>query len=110
MLLKERQWQTDQHIYKLENDRVAARPGGEGARRLAAHADILAHQHFAFCNATGSAFAQNKVLAEANRQVESAAAHKLQVEWLVSDKEAVTQLTALFKNKGINIKVTHLLE
>jgi hypothetical protein len=53
------------------------------------------------------AFARQSVLKEATRQAEAASAHGLQVQWLVSDKEAATQLTNLFKKEGVNIKVTH---
>ena len=53
------------------------------------------------------AFAQQSVLKEATRQVEAASAHGLQVEWLVSDSEAASQLVTLFEKEGVNIKVTY---
>jgi RHS repeat-associated protein len=56
------------------------------------------------------AFAQELVMKTARRQIEAASPHGLQVEWLAADEEATAQLTALFKEKGINIKVTHLPE
>lgn len=51
-------------------------------------------------------FAKDKVLKEAQRQVSSAGNAKYNVEWLVSDKEAVSQLTKLFKEQKMDIKVT----
>lgn len=51
-------------------------------------------------------FAKDKVLKEAQRQVSSAGNAKYNVEWLVSDKEVVSQLTKLFKEQRIDIKVT----
>jgi hypothetical protein len=54
------------------------------------------------------AFAQQSVLNEATRQLEAASANGLQVQWLVSDEQAVTQLQTLFENNSVNITVTHL--
>lgn len=55
-------------------------------------------------------FLRAKVLAEAQRQVEAAKYNNLKVEWLISDKEAVNQLTRFFKENGVDIKVTHFPE
>jgi hypothetical protein len=51
-------------------------------------------------------FAQSKVLAEAARQIEAAQAAGLQVEWLVSDQRAASQLSRLFADKNTSIKIT----
>ncbi|HEY2518183.1 MAG TPA: DUF4157 domain-containing protein [Polyangiaceae bacterium] len=55
-------------------------------------------------------FAQSKILGEATRQVEAAAAVGLRVEWKVSDPIAVTNLRSLFSKEGVKILVTHLAE
>ncbi|KPV60164.1 hypothetical protein QJ48_07235 [Paenibacillus sp. A3] len=55
-------------------------------------------------------FAKNKVVQEALRQQESAIAAGDKVEWLVSDKKAVEQLTNLFKSKNIDIDVKYFPE
>lgn len=55
-------------------------------------------------------FAKIKVLKEAERQIAAADMAKYKVEWLVSDKKAVEQLTILFKEKNIDIKVTYYPE
>ncbi|MEK3725450.1 hypothetical protein [Paenibacillus sp. FSL H8-0034] len=55
-------------------------------------------------------FAKDKVLQEALRQQESALAAGYKVEWLVSDAEAVKQLTNLFKTKNIDIIVKYFPE
>ncbi|MEQ7054712.1 hypothetical protein ABN764_29185, partial [Paenibacillaceae sp. P-4] len=55
-------------------------------------------------------FAKNKVVQEALRQQESAFAPGYKVEWLVSDKKAVEQLTNLFKSKKIDIAVKYYPE
>jgi len=56
------------------------------------------------------AFAKNKVIAEAQRQVAAGKKAGLPVEWLVSDQKAVTQLDKLFKSEGIPISVKHFPE
>jgi hypothetical protein len=55
-------------------------------------------------------FLRKKILDEATRQVEGAKFNGLKVEWLVSDKETVTQLTKFFKEKGVDILVKYLPE
>ncbi|MNO79517.1 hypothetical protein D3C76_706870 [compost metagenome] len=55
-------------------------------------------------------FAKDKVVQEALRQQESALAAGYKVEWLVSDAEAVKQLTNLFKSKNIDIIVKYFPE
>ena len=50
-------------------------------------------------------FATDKVLEEAGRQVAAADKAGLQVEWLVSEAKAETQLRNLFQSKGIKIVV-----
>ena len=52
-------------------------------------------------------FARRAVLIEAGRQVEAASASGLRVEWLVSDREAVSQLRNLFETERVNISVNH---
>ena len=56
------------------------------------------------------AFLQQNILAEATRQVEAASFNGLNVEWLVSNERAATQLGALFSSQEtpIPIKVTYL--
>ena len=49
--------------------------------------------------------AQNRVLEQANRQIETANAVGYRVEWLVSDEKAVEQISRLFKENNINISV-----
>ena len=55
-------------------------------------------------------FARNKVLQEAQRQVDSATLAGYKVEWLVSDKSAVKQLENLFKNNNMDIKIKYYPE
>jgi hypothetical protein len=55
-------------------------------------------------------FAREKVLIEARRQVEAASPHGLNIEWLVNDERAITQLRNLFKEKSININVVPFAE
>jgi hypothetical protein len=55
-------------------------------------------------------FAENRVLFEAERQVEAAMNAGYTVEWLVSDPKAVIQLTELFQEYNINIVVTFFPE
>jgi hypothetical protein len=55
-------------------------------------------------------FLRKKILDEATRQVEGAKYNGLKVEWLVSDKETVNQLTKFFKEKGVDIMVKYLPE
>ena len=55
-------------------------------------------------------FLRKKVLDEAQRQVTAAKHNGLTVEWLVSDREAVSQLTRFFKENGVDIKVKYLPE
>lgn len=56
------------------------------------------------------AFLRKKILDEAIRQVGAAAHNGLKVEWLVSDKETINQLTRFFKENKIDIKVIYLPE
>ena len=56
------------------------------------------------------AFAQNKVIAEAERQIAAAQKAGFQVEWLVSDPKAASQLEALFKGKNIPISINLFAE
>lgn len=53
---------------------------------------------------------QQNILAEATRQVEAASSNGMNVEWLVSNERAATQLDALFSGQKtpIPIKVTYL--
>ncbi|AZK45327.1 hypothetical protein [Paenibacillus lentus] len=55
-------------------------------------------------------FAKNKVIQEALRQQDSAIAAGYKVEWLVSDKKAVEQLTNFFKLKNVEIDVKYFPE
>ncbi len=55
-------------------------------------------------------FAKNKVLQQANRQIESANAVGYKVEWLVSDEKAVAQLSRLFKENNVDITVKYYPE
>ena len=55
-------------------------------------------------------FAQDKVIKEAMRQIESSSVVGYKVEWLVSDEKAVEQLTRLFKKENINITVRYYPE
>lgn len=55
-------------------------------------------------------FAQDKVIKEAMRQIESASVAGYKVEWLVSDEKAVEQLTRLFKKENIDITVRYYRE
>jgi hypothetical protein len=55
-------------------------------------------------------FLRKKILDEAVRQVDAARLNGLTVEWLVSDKETVSQLTRFFKENGVDIKVRYLPE
>lgn len=55
-------------------------------------------------------FAKNKVLQEAQRQVEAATAAGYKVEWLVSEQKAAQQLSDFFKDKNINIRITYYPE
>ncbi len=56
------------------------------------------------------AFAKNRVLQQANRQIEAASAVGYKVEWLVSDEKAVAQLSRLFKENNVNITVKYYPE
>lgn len=55
-------------------------------------------------------FLRKPILDEATRQMQAADSKGLSVEWLVSDQQAVTQLTKFFKENNINITVTFLAE
>ncbi|AGX44621.1 hypothetical protein [Clostridium saccharobutylicum] len=55
-------------------------------------------------------FAQNKVIQEAMRQIDSAKAAGYKVEWLVSEEKAVNQLTRLFERENIDITVKYYPE
>ena len=55
-------------------------------------------------------FAKEKVLQEARRQIEAASSANYKIEWLISDKKAVNQLTELFILNNVNIKVSFLPE
>lgn len=54
--------------------------------------------------------AKNRVLQQANRQIEVANAVGYKVEWLVSDEKAVAQLSRLFKENNVNISVKYYPE
>lgn len=55
-------------------------------------------------------FLRKKILAEAVRQVQGAGYNGLKVEWLVSDRETVNQLTRFFRENGVDIKVKYFPE
>jgi hypothetical protein len=55
-------------------------------------------------------FLRKKILDEAMRQVNAAKHNGLTVEWLVSDRETVNQLTRFFKENSVDIKVRYLAE
>lgn len=50
-------------------------------------------------------FAKNKILQEAQRQIDSAILANYKVEWLISDKSAVEQLKKLFEKNNIKIEI-----
>ena len=47
---------------------------------------------------------------QANKQIDAAGLAGYKIEWLVSDKKAVEQLTELFEMENIDIKVTYFPE
>ena len=55
-------------------------------------------------------FAKEKVLKEAQRQLDAANAANYTVEWLVSDKDAVRQLQNFFTSHNVNIKIRYYPE
>ena len=55
-------------------------------------------------------FAKNKVLQEAQRQIDSASLAGYKVEWLVSDESAVNQLKNLFKSNNMDIDIKYYPE
>lgn len=55
-------------------------------------------------------FAQDKVIKEAMRQIESSSVAGYKVEWLVSDEKAVEQLTSLFQKENMDITVKYYPE
>ena len=55
-------------------------------------------------------FAKNKVINEATRQLAATDIVGYQVEWLVSNEDAVEQLAKLFKEKNINIVIKYFPE
>jgi hypothetical protein len=55
-------------------------------------------------------FLRTNILNEAKKQVEAAKFNKLEVEWLISDKETLSQLKRFFKENNIDIKLTYLPE
>ena len=57
-----------------------------------------------------SAFMQQKLLDKTNRQFETASAAGYKLEWIVSDKTAVEQLTQFFAEQNIDIIVTYYPE
>ena len=65
---------------------------------------VMSKRSFYFVYDKGD-FAKNKVLRQANRQVEVANAVGYKVEWLVSNEKAVEQISRLFKENNINIVV-----
>lgn len=65
---------------------------------------VMSKRSFYFVYDKGD-FAKNRVLQQANRQVEVANAVGYKVEWLVSDEKAVEQISRLFKENKINITV-----
>ena len=54
-------------------------------------------------------FAKNKVLQQAEIQIDSAKLTGYKVEWLVSGKKAINQLEALFNN-NMDIKIKYYPE
>lgn len=56
------------------------------------------------------AFARQKVLEEAKRQIEAASLAGYKVEWLVSEQNAVEQLTKLFSKENIDIRIFYFPE
>ena len=55
-------------------------------------------------------FAKEKVLKEAQRQLDAANAANYTVEWLVSDEDAVRQLQNFFTSHDVNIKILYYPE
>ncbi|MBQ2753742.1 MAG: hypothetical protein IJF29_06455 [Firmicutes bacterium] len=55
-------------------------------------------------------FARAGVITQAERQLDAAGLAGYKVEWLISDKKAVEQLTELFEMENIDIKVTYFPE
>lgn len=55
-------------------------------------------------------FVKNKVLQEAQRQIDSASLAGYKVEWLVSDESAVYQLKNLFKSNNMDIDIRYYPE
>ncbi len=55
-------------------------------------------------------FAKNKVLEEAQRQIDAAELADYKIEWLVSDEDAVSQLIEFFKEKNVDIIVSYYPE
>jgi hypothetical protein len=55
-------------------------------------------------------FAAESVLAEAQRQIAAAQKAGFSVEWVISEKKAMTQLGDLFKSNGIPITLRLLPE
>lgn len=55
-------------------------------------------------------FAKNKVLQEAQRQIDAASLAGYKVEWLVSDERAVNQLKNLFKSNNMDIDIRYYSE
>ena len=49
-------------------------------------------------------FAKNKILQEAQRQIDSTILANYKVEWLISDKSAAEQLKKLFKKIILKLK------
>ena len=54
--------------------------------------------------------ARTRLLTEARRQVAAAKAHNLQVEWLVNQQAAVTELGDYSGAEGVNITVRFVAE
>ena len=55
-------------------------------------------------------FLRRNILNEAKKQFEAAKYNKMEVEWLISDKDALSQLKRFFKENGVDIKLTYLPE
>ena len=55
-------------------------------------------------------YARKKILEEARRQTEAATANNLRIQWLVSDKEATSQLSGFLADNDIGIDVIYFPE
>ncbi|QPH39434.1 hypothetical protein [Pedobacter endophyticus] len=55
-------------------------------------------------------FLRENILKEAIEQAGAAKANGLRIEWLVTDKTAVEQLTKFFSERNVNIEVKYFKE